>query len=315
MAGAKNSDARDLSRAATAAFVRCGSEGCGPFYASIRSIILKGLVDVGKSDAKCPGFLWQALGPALLGMDTLECYSRIFAEAAEQLRPTAALQLTTGIQGSGSAGAPAASQPQASDAAAEPSEEQQTEQQVRQADQMKQQGGQKRQGHWAETPSLEDVEELIREPIALFAVLGMAVNGLQHAPAGKPSSGSQASGESAGGNRRTGRDSGSDDGGDDGNSSSGGGAGGSRGSSGGGVGSGSGSDNGGSGRARSTFPKARSMLTWTADKLQSSYVLEHWSRLLLLGTSAAVVRGGSTQQRAAQALQARSLSTMSLSKP
>lgn len=62
-------------------------------------------INVVKQDAAYPGFLWQVLGPALLAMDTLECYARVLAEAAEQLTPTAALQLIADSQVSGSAGA------------------------------------------------------------------------------------------------------------------------------------------------------------------------------------------------------------------
>ncbi len=295
-----------------------GAEGCGPFYASVRDIILKELVNISQEDAKCPGFVWQVLGPVLLGMDTLECYSSILAEAAEQLRPAAVLQLATDFQCSGAVGASGADQLHVSAAAAGSMEGQQTgpPDPVEQ-----QQGEQKRQGYWHEAPSLEDLEKLVREPIALFVVLGMAVSGSQHAPANTAcgrtrnsaaGSSSKDSGKRAGINKGSDGEGSGDTGGDGtatgSSSSSSGGAGCSKGSTSGGEGSNGGGDSGG---AKPPFPGARSMLTWTGAKLQSSYVLEHWSRLLLLGTSAALARGDSTQQRGAQALQARSLHALS----
>ncbi len=300
------------------------AEGCGPFYASVRDIILKEFINISQEDAKCPGFVWQVLGPVLLGMDTLECYSRILEEAAEQLRPAAALLLATDFQCSGSAGASGADQPQISAAAAVPREGQQT---GYNAGPVKQQQGElKRHGYWREAPSLEDLEELVREPIALFVVLGMAVSGSQHTSAdtacgrtrsgaagSSSSSSSKGSDNSAGNKKRSDCEVCGDAGGSStdstgGSSRSSGGSVGSRGSTSGGKGSNGGGDSGG---AELPFPGARSMLNWTADKLQSSFVLEHWSRLLLLGTSAVMASGDSTQQREAQALQARSLLTLS----
>ncbi len=190
------------------------------------------------------------LAPVLLRADTLECYSRLLAEAAEQLNPAAA-SVPCAAMGS-NLGSSSQLDHRATGAAAAEWHGRQTQQH-------------QRHGPRGPQPSLSRLENLLREVFCALSIVGLLKPRHYATDAHAAASISKAASPSS-------------------SSSSGG---------------GSGSSTSGAQPPRDNLP-----MHDVRSRLQSSWVLEHWARVLLLGTAPALAGGDSKQQQNAQALQA-----------
>ncbi len=206
-------------------------EGCRATYARIREALVKMLMQLCSPDSVfCP----KALGPAVLGTGALQCYSLLFAEAAEQLKPAAVLQFPAQ---SDSCAATAPSQhghgPQA---AVTPDAATRVQRLLR---------------HSPQPPSLYDMHRLVCELFIVMGVIGMSAAKHEAIAKKAASSSSSKSGDPGGG-------------------------------------SGGGS--------------AGHSVLMVGKVLQSSWVLEHIARVLLLGTEGAIAAGDSKLCQKAQAV-------------
>ncbi len=182
------------------------------------------------------GFCCDVLGPALLRADTLQCYSRILAEAAEQLKPAArAAQIAQRRRDPDMQRARAAQAAPAT--AAGPGQSQP-------------------QGPRPQHISLSQLEVLLQESVGLVRVLSLGLLHLKDICAGLSTAGT-------------------------------------------------GSSRSSSGSSGVTFPQLPPHpLRSLRDQVQSSWVLEHWEQVLLLGTEPALACGDDSRQRSALALHA-----------
>ncbi len=178
----------------------------------------------------------EYLGQVLLQTDTLQCYCRLLSEAAEQLRPAAAVHFPAPAQSHASPGAAAAVTP----AGLSGEQEQGRQRPPGPGPAVQLQAAPPPQ------PCMQQLGSLLHEVINILAVLGI---GLQHLKGGG--------------------------GADAGTSSS---------------------------SSSSPNPASQRMLSARA-QVQSSGLLEHWARALLLGTPAAIADLHGRQQKEAQTAQ------------
>ncbi len=235
--------------------------GMQQLYASLRQRLSSGLrCAVGGGEEEWKRFCAEVLAPALLRTDMLECYSRLLAEAAEQLQP-AALAALPATAASASM-TPATQGLEAAHGAVSTTSGQQ--QHKRRAEQAKPAGqaGKPRPGQ----PNLNTLAALVAE---LQRVLLVCLAGVRHF--NEQQQEQQQSGAIAA----------------------------------------SDSDSSQASSVPSPQP-ADNLPTAVCSQLQSSWVLEHWARVLLLGTAPALAGGDSAQQQQAQAMQVRLLHSLSL---
>ncbi len=220
-------------------------------FAKIRQTLSMLLFNHSQHSEPSPHFVVSEdlLAAALLRASTLECYSRLLAEAAEQLRPAAAL-VPCATMGSKQGFTAYRAHPAAA-AAAEMCDR---------SPRLRQQ-----QHHPAPRgpqPGLPCLEKLLREIFCALSITGLL----------KPSHSTDAHAAASTSRNST-------------------------------AGSTSITGSGSSASAPHHLLDDRPMHD-VRSRLQSSWVLEHWARVLLLGTAPALAGGDSKQQQNAQALQA-----------
>ncbi len=204
-------------------------------YASLRDCfsVQRSLSSRLIEDALWRSFCCHLLGPALLRTDALQCYSRLLAHAAEQLKPAAAAALHATHPEAAEFGPPAGSpHAEAVLAAAAPNSQSRSAQ------------GQQHGSSKPQPPSLADLEPLLRN---VLQVVTDFVNGSLYGTT--------------------------------------------------------------DGCTTGPCPPGHPMSTAQA-QLQSSWVLEHWAQVLLLGFAAAAVGGRTRERLTAQGKQVELLSVL-----
>ncbi len=194
-------------------------------YASIRSNVQAQLNTLSSEPELWQQVVCEVVGPALLRMGALECYSRLLATAAQQAQPAAAAVVTIPTACPNAQ----AGQGRTEAVGAGPSGEDQLRQGVQQ------------RGPKPRPPDLQQLQSLLCEVLDCIAVLGAATVDLGPMT------------------RR--------------------------------------------GRAASSSSSNSNLMESVPAHVQSSWVLEHWARALLLGTAPALAGGDDTRARDATAVQ------------
>ncbi len=250
-------------------------DGPGPSFASIRQDMCGYLSQIPNGQLSTNAVASCSLALALLRTHALSCYSCLFARAAEALQPAAASSVHAEVWVPAAVGGVLQSRAQSSTAMMSTQPGQAPAGRLPPSGQLR--GGEQR------APSLQALRLLLFELLHVLGTLhvcksGLAPNDASAATAGTSSGGGSSPGGSNGHNSKS-------------NSSS------------------SGSGEGSSGAASPLLPADAPKQTLQAH-VHSSWALEHWARLLLLGTAAATASSqanGDSRgdvQRQAQALHA-----------